>query len=247
MKILHVEARPLYRFPVAGVADGGEEARWWDVPLWNVVATGLPEALDAIIFAGGLPAVQSLTPPPAARVLAAAYIADELADFAALGFLPPAPRTGVCLLGDFFADRALRERSVAGDVAPVWSSFSSRYRWTVGVLGERDQLEVVPAGADLVDASWIVRDGLRIGGVGARRAAGGLLPALERTLGGGPDLLLLAATPQPASTSLLTRRGSGVLATQGSGTPQEQGYGGWGVIAPYGNLYLLSRTPIAPI
>ena len=122
----------------------------------EVTVDVLPGNLQAIVATGDLQGREDVPPH---RLLGEA-VADALrSEFAPSGL-------GVLLAGDLYANEGADKLGSSGEVGEVWDSFSSDYRWTAGVLGNHDRLKSPSVGTTLLDGQVVVKDGLRIGGVG---------------------------------------------------------------------------------
>lgn len=174
-------------------------------------ARGLPDTLDAIIAASDL---QGIVPDPhtrEARLLGIA-LAEQLAELADDGALPDPSRTGVVLAGDLYSVPEANKRGGYGDVSDVWRAFATYFAWVCGVAGNHDDVSRVPRDPRiaLLDGTHVVRDGVRIGGVGriagnpeklGRRDEDEQLERVERVLQEGLDVLVLHEGPCGASPS----------------------------------------------
>jgi Icc-related predicted phosphoesterase len=181
-----VERLPILRGSLLGPLGGGGE-------------------LDALIVCSDL---QGIVPGPQGRSeLLGVHVAAALAELAADGGIPPAPRTGVILAGDLFSVAAANKRGGYGDVAEVWGAFAGEFAWVAGVAGNHDDVSNVGKLGDrvhLLDGSLVELDGLRIGGVGGiignprkpgRRSEVDQLRTIEQVLDQAPDLLVLHEGP----------------------------------------------------
>lgn len=167
-------------------------------------ARALPDGLDALVLTGDL---QGVVPDPRGgpNQLLGVAVAEVLEELAFDEVLPPADRIGVILAGDLYSVPDADRRGGHGDVAPVWLAFAERFAWVAGVAGNHDDVEAVPARANLhlLDGQQRSLGGLRIGGVGriigdpgkrGRRDHDAQLKQIAAA-GAGADLLVLHEGP----------------------------------------------------
>lgn len=200
MRILSVEPQPFFRLRYLNAARGGGTERQL-LPFHRGVVDALPSALSALVLTADL---QGVVPDPHTReaVLLGVAVVDALSELD----VPPLERCGALLAGDLYSVPDASRRGGFGDVKPVWSAFSSRFRWVAGVAGNHDDVTRVTnlPNADVLDVNVVERDGLRIGGVGfivgnpnkpGRRSEQDQLDGLALVLAEHPDVLVLHEGP----------------------------------------------------
>lgn len=224
MRILSDSFELLHKFPYRNITPGSRGVAIEDLQILTARATGLPEALGALIVTGDLQGRED-RPDGAPGKLLGEVAAEELATLAELKVLPPAETTGVVLVGDFHCDPELRKRGGMGDVVPVWRAFARRFRWVAGVAGNHDSFgkdagppmpgPIAQANAQLLDGDCAKLDGLRIGGLGGimgnpdkpnRKGPPEFLRMLEGMVRSRPDIVLLHQGPDYESGDGTDRR-----------------------------------------
>jgi 3',5'-cyclic-AMP phosphodiesterase len=204
LTLRHLDSEPVHHVRVLNARSGGgtETTR---VPILLGVVDGLPDSLDGLIIAGDLqgraPAYDGLLQ------LSGVTVAEELAQLAEEGTLPPLSRMGAVFTGDLYIVPDASKRGGFGDVSPVWRAFLERCAWVTGVAGNHDDVSALPPAAVLLDGTHASFDGLRIGGVGlicgnaakpGRRDEVEQLAAIELMSGEALDLLVLHEGPDGA-------------------------------------------------
>ncbi len=224
MRVLSVEAEPFEELPAWNAA-GHREIEEVRVPIVRASVEGLPGALDAIVAAADLQALEppsGSTPP---RLLGEA-LAERLVDLARAGRVAAPERTGVLLAGDLYTVPDLARRGGAGDVRSVWLAFAERFRWVATVLGNHD--EIGPRNRDLerlartprlhvLDGEVRELDGVRVGGVHGilgnparlnRQTPETFIAKVEHILAKRAHVLLLHEGPDAVDATGKTLRGS---------------------------------------
>lgn len=230
MRILAVDPTPFDALPALNAAGRGRiEAITY--PLHRAAVDRLPEALDAVVAAADLQALEVPVGPYPPR-LAGEALAERLVDLAERGDLPRPERTGVLLAGDLYTVPDLKRRGGAGDVAAVWAAFAGRFRWVAGVLGNHDVLAPRDrVGVHVLDGEARALDGLRVGGVAGivgnpdrlnRQDAATFLGKVEALLLEEVDVLVLHEGPDAAGPDGAHLRGNPDVrgALEGAGLPR---------------------------
>jgi hypothetical protein len=191
IRIIDIASEPLQRLRYLNARPGGgTELRWLD--LEHATATGLPDALEALVVTGDL---QGIAPR---GELLGVHVAEVLAELT--------PRaTGVLICGDMYSVPAANRRGGYGDVAPVWRAFADCFAWVAGVAGNHDDVRAVGGSKQhVLDGDMVDLGGLRIGGVGlvcgnpskpGRRDEEEQLARIERVAEARPDVLVLHEGP----------------------------------------------------
>lgn len=197
VRVQEIESRPFHEVRGLNAAGRGLIERVALPALAGRVA-GLPDALDALLIASDLQALERPDRASGPQRLVGEAVAEQLAGFA------PA-RTGVLLAGDLFTVADLGKRGGLGDVRSVWSAFEERFAWVAGVRGNHDELAFHPG---LLDGTSIERSGLTIGGVSGivgnprkpnRRTEAEFIERIELLLAEPLDVLVLHEGPETAN------------------------------------------------
>lgn len=168
LRIQHLYPDPLHTMDYRSAAPGGRGSVQMSLPVFEAVATGLPEALDALVATSDL---QGIAITPAGPLLLGEALAEELLVLCESGLLPRAARVGVLLAGDLFSSPRADTRGASGDVRVVWRAFANRFRWVAGVAGNHDlfgsldEQRALKARVHLLDMNQVSLDGLVVGGV----------------------------------------------------------------------------------
>lgn len=168
LRVQHLQPEPLHTMPYRSAAPGGRGSVPMTLPVFEAKATGLPEALDALVLTSDL---QGIAVTSAGPLLLGEALAEELLVLCESGLLPPASRVGVLLAGDLFSSPRADTRGASGDVRVVWRAFANRFRWVAGVAGNHDhfgtpdELRALKARVHLLDVDQVSLDGLVVGGV----------------------------------------------------------------------------------
>jgi Icc-related predicted phosphoesterase len=209
VRITTIADAPFWEIPYHTAGPGGTVATAV-LPLLRATVDFLPPFLDALLTCAdlqgrGLPVANGIATP-----LLGELLAEEMDMLAIAGEVPAPERTGVLLLGDFYAGPNTQARGDDGDVQPVWQAFAERCRWVVGVAGNHDVIEAPPLPAaptaHLLDGKTIDIDGLRFGGVSGiigeerkgrpwRRREEHFISVMRTVLQAEADILLLHQGP----------------------------------------------------
>lgn len=204
MRLHSVEPRPFFRLRYLNAArGGGTEVRQLCFARGTVVR--LPEGVSAIVATADLQGVVA-DPYTNESTLLGVAVVQALEALSLEGEVPDLSSCGAILGGDLFSVPEANRRGGFGDVKPVWSAFSSAFRWVVGVAGNHDDVRGVKnlVNAQVLDTEVLERDGLTIGGVGliagnplkpGRRLEADQLEHLELVLAERPDVLVLHEGP----------------------------------------------------
>ncbi len=225
MRILKLEAEPLYLWPYLSAAPrGGTETQ--NLPLLQGKVDALPAGLDALVVTSDLQGVAPRALLGGAVALLGEVLADGLACLSAEGMLPPLEHTGVVLAGDLFSDDTALVRGASGDVRSVWDAFGQHFRWVAGVAGNHDNFGTAREWAQffrqrpeqkMLDGDVVDVDGLRVGGVSGiigrpdkpgRRDEEAFLRSLRDVIRQDPELLVLHQGPDVPGTRM---RGSAAI------------------------------------
>ncbi len=218
MRIVSVDPQPFFRLRYLNAARGGGTESHL-LPFHRGTVDVLPSPLAALVLAADL---QGVVPDPLTResVLLGVAVVEALSQLE----VPPLETCGALLAGDLFSVPEANRRGGFGDVKPVWSAFSSRFRWVAGVAGNHDDVTRVKnlPNTDVLDVNVVERDGLRVGGVGfiagnpnkpGRRSEQEQLEGLELVIAEKPDVLVLHEGPSgpegfPGNPDIATRTGA---------------------------------------
>ncbi len=206
MRVHRIDTIPIHTLPYRAARAGGGVASW-ELPILRGTVDALPPALDALVVTSDLQGVADLE---GRGVLLGVALASALDDLARAGALPPTSRTGVLLCGDLYSAPGADVRGASGDVRAVWRAFARVFRWVAGVYGNHDTFGDDPrwaadAGVDVLDGAAVVRDGLRVAGIGGivgdprkpRRKSPREFTRMARAiLRERPDVLLLHGPPE---------------------------------------------------
>lgn len=171
MRILTLEHTPIHDVRHQSAKSGGG-TEILPLPIVRGTADGLPDDVDALVFASDLQGVAPSSAHGGRTALLGVALCEALHDLAERGEIPPLQHSGVVLAGDLFSAPGADKRGANGDVTEVWQAFAAAAAFVVGVQGNHDLYNsdmgrLLEAGRTfLLDGSVVDVGGLSVGGVG---------------------------------------------------------------------------------
>lgn len=201
LRITHVEQTPFYTLAHRTSGPKGAPLRN-HLPFHRAYATGLPDEVEALVFASDLQGRED----GGDNRLMGVPVAESVADLAERGVIPQPQAVFLC--GDLYDYPDCHKRGGTGPVDEVFHGFSMIVPQVVGVLGNHDELSdprQLPRNVQVLDGQVKMAGGLRVGGVSGivgnprrhqRRDDEGFLAVMERVTAKKPHLLLLHQGPE---------------------------------------------------
>lgn len=220
MRITSIAEKPFQVLSFANV--DGEGRRITDeLPLHRAIVDSLPPGLDALIACSDLQGTEQSSPDRSKPRLLGLALADTLLGLCENGTLPTADSVGILLCGDLFSSPD--ERGRAGDVREVITTFSSKFKKVVCVLGNHDRVGDPSSPKDLLafrrthgihilDGEILDVEGVRVAGISGiigkegrmfRRSEEAFCSLVRKLAAASPQILLMHDGPQgpePAMT-----------------------------------------------
>ncbi len=137
MRILALDPTPLTEVQHQSAKSGGG-TELLPLPITMGRAEGLPDDVDAVIFASDLQGVAPSRRRDGGTALLGIALCEALEELAVQGAVPPLSRSGVVLAGDLYSAPGADQRGANGDVTDVWQTFAERCAWIAGVQGNHD-------------------------------------------------------------------------------------------------------------
>ena len=231
LRVLAIAEEPLEVVHFVSAAPGSQGIIYEGLPIYLGEMLGLPEEVEALIFASDLQGIALSDNGDYKELLVGEQLAATLEELL-LRQKPDArlDQVLVCLCGDLYGDTAVRGSS--GDPLPVWRAFGRRFGTVLGVNGNHDlltsegeaELASTPGMHLFTEPAVLRHENLLIAGLGGvtgradrpnRTPEKEYLEFLEGLLQRRPDLLLLHQSPDlpgaglPGHTGIRERLAAG--------------------------------------